>query len=392
MRDGENRPEVKADQERRQCQGRDHQVEVRRQHADRKHRPGQSRHDRRGPQFPAIVAAADPRHDQAAGQRAGHAEQALERAGIGADLRTGQVMNAGEEGRNPGRGRVVRVGGQAEADQHDDEGLLRQQERQRRAQRLGPGGSRCGIQNLGIHGAACRLRHRQPQHGCQRDAGQPGGHERHPPAIVLVDPAADEIAQEDAEISADGVDAECARAFVLAEKVGHQRLRGRRSRRLADADPDAGQREGRDARGEAATKCHRAPEGERHRHDVAPVQAVGNARDRDAEDRIEQHEAEAGEQPHHGVAERELLLDRLDQDVEDGAVEKVEGIDCRQQPQHIVAPHWRRRADLRRCGRFWSVVDHRGSSPTFFMNWSAWCGSLYWQGGLANGSAQSAAR
>src|SRR5204863_4646099 len=76
------------------------------------------------------------------------------------------------------------------------------------------------------HRAALRLRDRQPQHRGERKAGQACGIERHPPAIVLVDIAADEIAEEYAKISADGVDAERVRAFVLAEEIGNDRLRG----------------------------------------------------------------------------------------------------------------------------------------------------------------------
>ena len=161
---------------------------------------------------------------------------------------------------------------------------------------------------------------------------------------MLVDPAADEIAEEHAEIGADGVDAERARALVLVEEIGDQRLRGGRARGFADADADPRQREHHHALRHAAQQRHGAPEREGDRYDVAAVEPVGDPRDRDAEQRIEQHETEAREQAHGGVAEREFLLDRLDQDVEDRAVEKVQRIDDRQERRA------RNSGARRRCG------------------------------------------
>ena len=208
--------------------------------------------------------------------------------------------------------------------------LLRGEEAQRRPDRLRRERLR--------HRAALRLGDRQPQHSGERDAGQAGGIERHPPAIVLVDVAADEIAEEDAEIGADGVDAERARALVLVEEIGDHRLRGGRAGGFADADADPRQRQRRRRSRHAAQHRHRAPERKGDRDDVAAVEPVGDARDGNAEQRIEQHEAEAREQAHHGVAELKLLLDRLDQDVEDRAVEEVQRVDDGEQPQHVIAP------------------------------------------------------
>ncbi|MHC2502844.1 hypothetical protein ACVI8K_009760 [Bradyrhizobium barranii subsp. barranii] len=154
---------------------------------------------------------------------------------------------------------------------------------------------------------------------------------------MLVDVAADEIAEEDAEIGADGVDAERARALVLGEEIGDDRLRGGRAGGFADADADARQRQRGHARGCPAQCRHRTPERKGHRDDVAPVEPVGDARDGNAEQGIEQREAEAREQAHHGIAELKLLLDRLDQDVEDRAVEEVQRIDDGEQAQHVIA-------------------------------------------------------
>jgi hypothetical protein len=175
---------------------------------------------------------------------------------------------------------------------------------------------------------------------------------------VLVDVTADEITEEHAQISADGVDAERARAFVLAEEIGNDRLRGRRAAGFADADADARQRQRGHALGHAAEHRHRAPERQRDRYNVAPVEAVRDARDRDAEQRIEQYEAEACQETHRGVAERELLFDRLDQDVEDGAVEKVQRIDDGEQGKHVISPDRQPWGGFRLQGRLRCEIDH----------------------------------
>ena len=71
----------------------------------------------------------------------------------------------------------------------------------------------------------------QPQHRGQRDAGEAGCEKRHSPAIVQVDIVADEIA----EIGADGVNAEGARAFVLVELFWGYPWRRRLGRRGANS-------------------------------------------------------------------------------------------------------------------------------------------------------------
>jgi hypothetical protein len=106
---------------------------------------------------------------------------------------------------------------------------------------------------------------------------------------------------------------------------------------FADTDAEPRHCERRHARRHPAQERHRAPECKGDGDDVAPVQPVGDARDGNAEQGIEQHEAKTCEQAHRGVAERKLLFDRLDQDVEDGAVEEIQGIDDREQPQHVIA-------------------------------------------------------
>src|SRR5207245_11727434 len=143
------------------------------------------------------------------------------------------------------------------------------------------------------HRAALRLADRQPQHRGEGEAGEPGGIERHPPAVVLVDIAADEIAEEYAKISADGVDAERARAFVLVEEVGNDRLRGGCAAGFADADADASERQRGHALRHAAKNRHRAPARQRSGYDVAAVVAFWEARGREAGQRNEPHEAKA---------------------------------------------------------------------------------------------------
>jgi sugar phosphate permease len=105
----------------------------------------------------------------------------------------------------------------------------------------------------------------------------------------------------------------------------------------------------------------------RNGHDIAAVEAVGEARDRDAEQRIEQHEAKACQQVHRGVAERELLFDRLDQDVEDGAVEEVQRIDDGQQAKHVISPDRGPCGGLRLNSRLRREIDH-ACPPMLFSN------------------------
>ena len=62
--------------------------------------------------------------------------EALEGAGIGADLGAAEMMHAGEERRDPRRGGVIGVGREPKSDQHDDEARLRREKAQ-----VGPIGS-----------------------------------------------------------------------------------------------------------------------------------------------------------------------------------------------------------------------------------------------------------
>jgi hypothetical protein len=135
-------------------------------------------------------------------------------------------------------------------------------------------------------------------------------------------------------------------------------LRGRRAGGLADADADARQRKRCHALRHAAKKGHRAPECECDRHDVAAAEPVGEARDGNAEQRIKQYEAKAREQTHRSVAQDEFSFDWLDQDVEDRAVEKVQGVDDRQDTEHVIASDGGCRRSLRLVGRGWCEISH----------------------------------
>src|SRR4029078_11989897 len=139
--------------------------------------------------------------------------------------------------------------------QHDDEGLLRGEKAERWPDRFRRKRFR--------HRAAPGFGARQPQHGGQPYLGHPCSVDRHAPAVVLVDIAANEIAEEYAKISTDGIDAERAGALVLVEEVGDQRLRGGGAGGFTDANANSGQCQRRDAGGHAAEERHGAPEPER---------------------------------------------------------------------------------------------------------------------------------
>ncbi len=69
---------------------------------------------------------------------------------------------------------------------------------------------------------AYRLTHCESNQNCQQDPGQAHDEERHPPSEELVDPAAREEPEQDAEVDAGRVDRECRRATLGRKIVGEQ--------------------------------------------------------------------------------------------------------------------------------------------------------------------------
>ena len=146
--------------------------------------------------------------------------------------------------------------------------------------------------------------------------------------------------------------------------IRDNRLRRRCSRGFANSDTNSRQRKDGDVLRHPAKRCHRAPERERDRHDVASVGTVRETRDGHAEQRVKQHKTEAGEQAHRGVGELELALDRLDQHIENRAIEEIQSVDQRQQDEDVISV-------CRGCARF-SIrnglllkCNHRSLSFTF---------------------------
>ena len=98
--------------------------------------------------------------------------------------------------------------------------------------------------------------------------------------------------------------------------------------RLADADPEPGERELPEILREAASaRVNALHTDERHGDDVAPVASCRQQRDRDAHDGIDAAEHDAGQKTELEVAQHQIELDPLEQDGEQVSVEVVERAD-----------------------------------------------------------------
>lgn len=90
--------------------------------------------------------------------------------------------------------------------------------------------------------------------------------------------------------------------------IREERLRGRGTAGLAEADPDPGDEELDEVPGEAAGRRHRAPDGEGDGDEAAPAPAIGEAREWKPGERIADREREPDEQPRLGIREQQILL------------------------------------------------------------------------------------
>ena len=90
-----------------------------------------------------------------------------------------------------------------------------------------------------LYRSACRLAHREPEDQSEYDAGSAKGHECSPPAHVLIDPPAEQKAEQDTEIHAGGLQPDHRGAAPWMEIVRELGLHRRGGPSLADPDPDA---------------------------------------------------------------------------------------------------------------------------------------------------------
>ena len=212
--------------------------------------------------------------------------------------------------------------------------------------------------------------------------GQPHRHERHAPAVVLADPAAEQRAERAADRNAERVHRERGRAARGREHVGDQRVRGRAAAGLAHAHADARRDELSEAGREARQRGHPAPHEHGQRDDRASRSGVGPARDRNARERVEERERDPGEEAERRVGERDLLADVLGEDREDLPVHEVEHVHDQQEPERVAAvvvgqqPGTRRRGSLGdRCARAFNrhlpamLSERAGPSQPFAVSW-----------------------
>ncbi len=185
------------------------------------------------------------------------------------------------------------------------------------------------------------------QPGDQHRAEEPGhadGHERDPPAVDLLQVPAQQEAEHAAQRDAGREDAHRHGTAPPGEVVRHQR-RGRRAvRRLAHAHRGAADEELAEALHQPAQEGEGAPEADAPGDHRPPGAQVAQHAERERGDREDQ-DVGGAEPAELRVREREVALDRLEQRVDDVAVDVVEQVDERQQPEGVPAvPARHRRA------------------------------------------------
>ena len=205
-------------------------------------------------------------------------------------------MHAAEKGRQPDRERVEVEAQHRAAQRREHEGPLRQE----KARRLDPGRT-VGAPSATIGLATGRLGHREIKQDCQQNARQTRHREGDAPVVIVVDPAADEVAEERAEIGAGLKDRKRTRARLLREVVRNHRVRRPLPRRLADPDAKPRQRQLHDVLRQPTQGCHGAPQEQPDRDDRLAVAVVSQPRRHDAEQAVEQHKGKARQQAHHRV-------------------------------------------------------------------------------------------
>ena len=133
---------------------------------------------------------------------------------------------------------------------------------------LAPG--RVCTRDAAVAAATGGLPDRARQQGSECQPGKAERDERGAPTEAARDVAAKEVSERAAERDAQGIEADCARAAVGGKVVGDQGVSGCDAAGFADPDPEARDKQGREAVRESTHRCEGAPERERRGHDPAP--------------------------------------------------------------------------------------------------------------------------
>ena len=188
-----------------------------------------------------------------------------------------------------------------------------------------------------VEAAALGLADQQQHQQRQGDPWRAHGQERHPPAVEGGDLRPRRRTQRRAEWHAEGIERQGQATALGREIVRDQRIGGRRAAGLSDADADPRQGQGGEVAGHAARHGEQAPNGAGRGDDPHSMRAVCKPGQWDAEGGVEQGEGQAGQHADLCVAQPQVLADRLGQDRQQLPVEKVEGVDRRQQDHDDVA-------------------------------------------------------
>ena len=151
------------------------------------------------------------------------------------------------------------------------------------------------------------------------------------------DQSADEQRDTAADRDAHVVEAEGAPELLARERVRDHRVRSRRQRRFADADPDACEEQLREISRHAAECRHQRPDDDADGDDLLAVHPVGEPADRNAEERVEDRESEALQQADLRVRDLQVAFDRLDQQRDDLAVDEREYVEDQQRYDQVPA-------------------------------------------------------
>ena len=111
----------------------------------------------------------------------------------------------------------------------------------------------------------------------------------------------------------------------------------RRPAGFADADAESRDEQLDEVLRRPAQHCHRAPDSDGEGDDIAPVPEVGPAGDGNAERGVDKGEGEARQHAELAVAELQVFNDVCRQDIDYLAVDEIENVNDREQPQYEIA-------------------------------------------------------
>ena len=185
--------------------------------------------------------------------------------------------------------------------------------------------------------AARRLADGEGHHQGDQYARQADDHEGAAPAEGFRGPAARAVGQEVAEIDPHREHAERQRPAPARKNVGDDGMRRRAATGLPHPDAHAQQGQLQEILGRPDQGRQQAPGRQRERHHALAPEALGRVGDRHAQHRVEHRESEPRKQAQLPVHQAQFLANLFLDDDQDLAVDEIERVDQRQQPQDVPA-------------------------------------------------------